>query len=316
MNCLTKPIVPEISEPIKSVRELVINWHITEACNYRCEFCYAKWNSLSGRRDLIKNELHSRKLIQKIYDFFRPSNHANPLSQKMSWESVRLNFAGGEPLLYENLLPDLLRYSRKVGFKTSIITNGSRLSKSLLSEMAPNLDWLGLSIDSTVELANQEIGRVDRRDKLLDVNYMVAVLKAACQNNPSMKLKINTVVNAANASEDMSSLIADLSPEKWKILRVLPTVNRNLEVSDHAFSQYVKRHQQFKNIYRVEDNHEMLESYIMIDPNGRFYQNSDSSLKDGYQYSQPILTTGAANAFASMRFLPSRFAARYSEAAQ
>lgn len=23
--------------------ELVINWHITEACNYRCRYCYAHW---------------------------------------------------------------------------------------------------------------------------------------------------------------------------------------------------------------------------------------------------------------------------------
>lgn len=22
------------------VEELVINWHLTEACNYRCQYCY------------------------------------------------------------------------------------------------------------------------------------------------------------------------------------------------------------------------------------------------------------------------------------
>ena len=25
-------------------RELVVNWHITEACNYKCSYCFAKWN--------------------------------------------------------------------------------------------------------------------------------------------------------------------------------------------------------------------------------------------------------------------------------
>ena len=26
------------------MKNLVINWHITEACNYHCKFCFAKWN--------------------------------------------------------------------------------------------------------------------------------------------------------------------------------------------------------------------------------------------------------------------------------
>jgi len=297
------------------VSELVINWHITEACNYGCKFCYAKWDAPCNRRDLVKSVPDSRELLLQIRDFFHPSNSRNPLQAEMRWETVRINFAGGEPLLYGKVMPELLRFSRKIGLKTSIITNGSHLAESLLGALAPNLDWLGLSVDSAIESANQEIGRVDRRGNLLDIGKLANNLSIERIKNPNLKLKVNTVINALNANEDMSKLIQSLSPEKWKVLRVLPTVNRNLEISDQSFSDFVERHAEFQNIYRVEDNHEMLESYIMIDPNGRFYQNGDQSIQEGYQYSNPILEIGAARAFAGMRFLPNRFAARYSEAA-
>ncbi|MEE9452986.1 MAG: hypothetical protein V3V13_01215 [Paracoccaceae bacterium] len=96
---------------------------------------------------------------------------------------------------------------------------------------------------------------------------------------------------------------------------MLPVVNQNLAVSNAAFRAFVARHRAFRNVYRVEDNDEMLESYIMIDPLGRFYQNGENTLNNGYQYSPPILNAGAAEAFSNMRFSAERYAARYSEVA-
>lgn len=228
---------------------------------------------------------------------------------------MRLNFAGGEPLLHGKQIPDLVRFASELGFKTSLITNGSRLSASLLGEIAPHMSWLGLSLDSTNDQANREIGRVDRRGGLLDLAELTENIAAEMHKNPSLKLKVNTVVNALNVSEDFSDLISGLSPNKWKILRMLPVVNQNLTVSDAEFQAFVERHHAFLDVYRVEDNDEMLESYIMIDPLGRFYQNGDDTLSKGYQYSPPILSASAPVAFASMRFSAERYAARYSEVA-
>jgi len=296
-------------------RELVINWHITEACNYGCKYCYSAWENQKGSRDVVKGIQASRDLIRQVYDFFRPGNMDNPLYNEMRWKNVRLNFAGGEPLLHAGQMPELVRFAHEIGFNTSLITNGSRLTADLLNELAPYMSWLGLSLDSTDTQVNKSIGRMGRRGNQLDVTRLAKDIKAARDAHPALKLKVNTVVNDANVHENFSGLVRMLSPEKWKILRMLPVVNRNLEINDLMFAEFVMRHKAFQKISRVENNSEMLESYIMIDPLGQFYQNGQDTRENGYQYSPPILEVGASSAFSGMRFSANRYAARYSEVA-
>ncbi|EGR3240148.1 radical SAM protein, partial [Vibrio parahaemolyticus] len=31
------------TEQSRKANELVINWHMTEVCNYSCKYCFAKW---------------------------------------------------------------------------------------------------------------------------------------------------------------------------------------------------------------------------------------------------------------------------------
>ena len=53
------------------VRELVINWHITEACNFSCRYCYAKWDGTE--KELIHDWERTQKLLSEIASFFAPS---------------------------------------------------------------------------------------------------------------------------------------------------------------------------------------------------------------------------------------------------
>ena len=61
---------------INYLDELVINWHITETCNYNCAYCFAKWGK--------PNELHRsleaiEKLLDNLADYFIKGN--SPLKQ-------------------------------------------------------------------------------------------------------------------------------------------------------------------------------------------------------------------------------------------
>ena len=294
-------------EPI----QIVINWHITEACNYSCHYCYATWNKLTCRRELIRDNEQTNRFLSELYRFFRPDNGANPLASKFSWDSVRLNLAGGEPLLYAGKLPSIVSQAHRLGFEVSLITNGSYLDSKLLGRLAPELTWLGISIDSVISENNHSIGRVDRSNRQLDLTQLTCCLNEARQINPEFRLKLNTVVNQVNHEEDLGILIRNLNPDKWKVLRMLPVVNTQLAVSNQQFSAFVARHNHFSQILSIEDNEDMLESYLMIDPFGRFFQNTPLLSGKGYAYSPTILEVGAAVAFDTISFNDELFSRRY-----
>lgn len=294
-----------------SIDQLVINWHVNEACNYRCVYCYAKWERPSSARDVIRQPDNTAKLLRSLWAFFDPANLKNPLNGTLTWRRVRLNFAGGEPLLCRADLIRAVEMAAQIGFDVSIITNGSRLDAETMSALAPHLDWLGVSLDAADMRTNKAIGREDRRARQLDLEALRDSVAMARSDNPDLKLKINTVVNSQNHEADLARVIAQLAPHKWKILRALPMTTTAGMVTDKQFRAFVHRHRSLKDIIRVEDNADMLGSYLMIDPKGRFYQNHNDTLKEGYRYSRPILDAGPGAALESVGFSALGFADRY-----
>ena len=289
------------------VSELVINWHLTEACNYKCRYCYAKWQD--NEKELIHDWERTRKLLDELTSFFHPENTTNPLRQSLTWSGIRLNLAGGEPLLYPKSVLQVLAHARSAGMNTSIITNGSRLTSELVAQLAPLVSMIGISIDSADAATNQAIGRADGRGTVMDAQEVATLLSLARVVNPEVQIKMNTVVNALNAHEDLEETLAALSPTRWKVFRMLPVVTNDLAVSTENFEAFVTRHQRHNNVMCVEDNDEMSESYLMIDPLGRFFQNTKG--QQGYNYSRPIDMTGARQAFRDWRFSVDSFTSRY-----
>jgi radical S-adenosyl methionine domain-containing protein 2 len=229
----------------------------------------------------------------------------------MDWDSVRLNLAGGEPLLYSRRLLETVPVARDIGFDVSLITNGSRLDTEVMASLAPSICLLGLSIDSASASNNREIGRMDRHGRGLDIDSLADAVDEGRRRNPALAVKVNTVVNKVNQSDDLTGVIQRLRPGKWKVLRMLPVVDHRLAVSQQAFDDFVRRHAHLAAIRHVEDNQDMTESYLMVDPMGRFFQNAAGASASGYQYSEPILEAGALAAFAGMRFSAPKFLFRY-----
>jgi radical S-adenosyl methionine domain-containing protein 2 len=290
--------------------ELVINWHITEACNYSCRYCYAHWCK-PKQRELIHDKEQTKALLLAICDYFQPGHGSGLLSPNMKWSTIRLNIAGGEPLLYPEQALFIAKTAKKLGMNVSLISNGSRLTHELMQNLAPYLSLFGLSLDSTSEIINKGIGRVDNKANFLDLNSTQLILEFGKRTNPLMDLKLNTVVNRANYLANMTDVIASFKPKRWKILRMLPVINGNLDVSDKQFRSFIDRNSKYKHLMCVENNDDMSESYIMIDPLGRFFQNKPESSGDGYVYSIPILKTGVGMALKDINFSSKKFLNRY-----
>lgn len=62
-----------------------------------------------------------------------------------------------------------IKHARSLGFDPSIITNGSRLTADLARQLAPDLDWLGINIDSLDHATNAEIGGMDRHNRQISI---------------------------------------------------------------------------------------------------------------------------------------------------
>lgn len=294
------------------VDEIVVNWHVTEACNYRCRYCYSHWERESNQRDVIRDEVASLGLIDALWRFFRPDNASNPLRRQLQWSNLRLSLAGGEPMLYSHQIARVARHAKALGMRVSMITNGSLLPRDLgeLGELARSLDMLGLSIDSASDSRNRAIGRADRKGSTLTLEQLARLADALRIAHPGIALKVNTVVNAVNVHDDLRTVIAALRPDRWKLLRVLPVLGDDLVVSDAEFAAFVARHACVETRVSVEDNRDMLTSYLMVDPQGRFFQNGNGA-SGGYFYSRPITPDTIERAFRSVPFDACKFASRY-----
>ena len=283
-------------------KELVVNWHITEACNYKCYYCFAKWGK--QKNEILNNDQSITKLMNEIEML---PDILNEL-YATKFDKIRLNLVGGEVFLNTRKVAKVIRHAKQRKFNLSAITNGSRLNEELIKLVADNFDSIGFSIDSLNEKTNIEAGRVEK-NKSMDIGKVLEDISSIRDLNSSIDIKINTVVSILNKSEDLSGFIDKVEPNKWKVFKVLPVKTSQYNISESDFLKFLDRHKEFKNIISSEDNDEMTDSYLMIDPIGMFFQNS--SFGEEYYYSQPIIEVGINKAIKEIRFNAQKFFERY-----
>lgn len=288
---------------MNQANQLVINYHITEKCNYDCHYCYAKW---AKPNELHRNLDDMKRVLSNLAEYFLSPN---PIQKQLQYQSVRLNFAGGEPLLLKQRFIDALDYAIELGFKTSIITNGHLISDQFIADHSHKLQLLGISYDSYQVEGQQQIGRVTPAGKVLSPERLQSIFKQIKRQSPTTELKINTVVNQYNTEENFTDLIAEIQPNKWKVLRVLPVFDSIQPISSQQFDAFVERHQSVAHFMSAENNDSMTNSYLMLSPDGAFFQNGNDEL--GYFKSRSLLTTSVDIALAETGFDAAKFAQRY-----
>ncbi len=292
---------------IIEAEELVVNWHLTAACNFRCRYCFASWDGGGPGCEVWRDATETGRLLASLRHLFDPANPTTSLRERLRWRAVRLSLAGGEPTLLGDRLPEIAAQARELGFRVSLITNGSR--PAVVAKMAPHLDILGISMDTADAATARLIGRTSSGGDGVSPGDTEALLLATRATHPGLVVKLNTVVSSANVDEDLSGLVQRLRPDRWKVMRMLPVLTGELAVDAAAFRSFVHRHRAFSSMMTVEDNRDMETTYVMVDPHGRFFQNGDGM--PGYSYSRSILEVGATAAFAEMAFRSDGFASRY-----
>ena len=245
----------------------------------QCRFCFATFQDV-GRNLLPKGHL-PREGSLSVVDALASAGFD------------KINFAGGEPTLCP-WLSDLLHRAKEHGFTTSIVTNGSRISPDWLNNVAEALDWATISIDTLDPRKLEELGRVTRHGPLCEDAYLDAI---DMLKERGIRLKINNVVAQSNCDEDLTGFITRARPERWKLLQVLPVRGQNDGLVDdqviapEQFTRYIARNQAVEKMGVAvvpETNQLMTGSYVMVDPAGRFFDNTTGT----HVYSRPINEVG------------------------
>ncbi len=276
-------IIESISS-VELMNKLVsVNYHITKSCNYRCKFCFARFNQVSTNHLTL---VDSKKIILLL----------------SGYGTKKITFVGGEPTLV-SFLPELVIYAKSLGLVTMVVTNGSKLTEEYLQKFKNSLDWIGISIDSSEEQISKELGR-GNGDHVKKTLVNIKLIRKF-----GIRIKLNTVVTRKSWKEDMTWLIKQVSPERWKVFKMLEIKGENddaheLNIEENEFEYFIKRHSELNPV--IENNDNMKNSYVMIDPNGCFYNNSSGILQHG----KPILDVGIEEAFNSSSFDYTKFIMR------
>ncbi|MFA0822729.1 MAG: viperin family antiviral radical SAM protein [Methanomethylovorans sp.] len=196
-----------------------VNWHVTLKCNYNCKFCYVK-----KQKSMITEILDAETILSRLHDL----------------EFEKINIVGGEPLLYP-FVYDIIKMAKKMGFVTTLRTNGSLLTSSKIEILSPYLDWIELPLDSNREEIEKELGRGCGKhiQKILKVSN---ILKCT-----DVRLKINTIITQLNCKEDLKPIIGVLNPDKWEILQV-PDIN------DESSSKFLISNREFLNYQKLNED--------------------------------------------------------------
>lgn len=268
-----------------------INFHLLEACNASCGFCFAKYG-------------HSKAMI--------PLHEAKQIIEQVAAAGIqKITFAGGEPLLYP-YLNHLVVHAKQLGLTTMLVTNGMKLTPLLLDKLVGYLDWVGISIDSFDAKTNLAIGRADAGYHPMSSDHYMELMWHVKERG--MGLKVNTVVNALNADEHMAYVISAIQPQRWKIMKAIFNSGTNdnakklFAVTDEQFADFVLNNQIFDPQIKIvaESEEHMRGSYLMIDPLGRMYDNVDGH----HRFSSKILEVGFEQALRQVEFDLYKFKAR------
>ncbi len=232
-----------------------INFHIFEACNYKCKYCFRN------------------KTIGCCPEKFKPI-----LRQIKETNIIEIiNFVGGEPTLNKELLLDLLSFCKDIGLKTTIVTNGSKFKEDpkFLEDVCKYVECIGISIDSLDKQTNIKIGRSDSNKNTIEFEDLKIIHKTILDFN--VKFKINIVASEFNFNDESIFKLLELNIDKLKIFKNQKEVG---SISNEQFESFINKFRNHPNITNAESlicETDMCNSYLMINGLGQISINENES---------------------------------------
>ncbi len=265
----------------------VVNFHLTHKCNYNCMFCHSNFFA-SKEKSIL-----SAQIWKIIIDLLEPY-------------CKRINIAGGEPLIHKSLVGDIIVHTAESGLISTLITNGYYLDEAWINEYGNYLRAIGISCDSSIEKTQYALGR-GNGEHVKNTVQKFAIIHDFNRKGGSILTKLNTVVTSMNYMEDMVAFVQSTSVDRWKVFQLLRIEGENTDnvgdllISKLQFNQFCKKNQSIKECgvhFVCENQEELTDTYIMVDPEGRFFSNTGGK----YKFSDPIHEIGVEEALRQIHF--------------
>jgi cytosylglucuronate decarboxylase len=156
-------------------------------------------------------------------------NHIKKYNYKM------IRFTGGEPLLHKNIV-EYITKAKKIGVKTSIITNGYLLPVYADKLINSNLDECIISLDGSCSCIHDNLRNFD--GCFDNIIKGIKLLKKY-----DIIIRINTVVSGKNIHDicNIYELLVNLGVDQWSIIPIKYKENIWTENSKKFYDAFVKK---------------------------------------------------------------------------
>jgi uncharacterized protein len=161
-------------KPIENIERLTAWIHLTDSCNLRCSYCFLPHEPKTLSFDM------GMKIIDSLIK----------TAQKSKIETLKLKYAGGEPLQNFKTLKLLHQYASKsdIEITASLLTNGVMLTPKILKWIKKENIKLVISLDSL----NQS-ERLDKHGRETSSRVIKAIELSLLHGvNPSITITVNS----------------------------------------------------------------------------------------------------------------------------
>jgi uncharacterized protein len=177
------------SPPVDADRSVTkLSLLVTEACNYRCRYCY------------FTDELHDGGTQKMTKDVAFAA--VNLLCKHSNGQTLGINFFGGEPLLNFALIDAVVEYcaTKQRDFKYTITTNAALITERIASFFKKHDFVVVASLDGPAGIHNSVRKFPDGRGTCQETIRGIEILQKML---PANKITTNTVITKESTNLDL-----------------------------------------------------------------------------------------------------------------
>jgi len=221
-------------------KSLILQWHVTERCNWRCKHCYQE-SYTTPEMNLEKMQDILDQYVALLKKWQIPQNHA------------RLQITGGEPFVRRDFLQFLGKvYKVSPYFKWTIMSNGSFLTKDIVKILKSfGINSFQVSMEG-LEKTNDEIRGPGMKGSFQKILKAIELLTWS-----DIPARVSLTLTRKNRPEirELSNILAPLGARSLGVRRIVPWG------SGAQLKEFVLEPHELRTLYKEieEINKEMIE---------------------------------------------------------